>query len=127
MCIAKAHVIQPGRRAHAHALAGDLNLAMQIRQACRKAARGKLLALLQHSHPLASLRQARGSNTSAIPRTNDHHVVVRAQAAQRLGKARQGNPRGRWRTPNGDPLSITPIRDRMLPTKQARRIAQREG
>ena len=86
--LAEAHIVEPGRRAQAQPLAGQLHLAAQVGEAGGKLARDELAAALQHGHALARARQARGRHPAAIARAHHHHVVVRPQTIERAGKAR---------------------------------------
>ena len=58
--LAEAHVVEPGRRAQPHALAGQLHLAAQVGEAGGKLAGDELAPALQHADALARARQPRG-------------------------------------------------------------------
>jgi hypothetical protein len=74
--LAEAHVIEPGGRAEPQAPARELHLAAQIREAGGKFPRHELAAALEHGHPLAGARQARGRHAAAIARPHHHHVIA---------------------------------------------------
>jgi hypothetical protein len=81
--LAETDVVEAGGRAHAQALAGDLHLLAQIREAAGKFAGQKFAAAFQNSHPLAGSCQTRGGNTCAIARPHHHHIVMALQAIER--------------------------------------------
>ena len=61
--LAEAHVVEPGRRAHPHALAGQLHLAAQVGEAGGKLAGDELAPALEHATRLP----ARASRDAATP------------------------------------------------------------
>ena len=85
--LAEAHVVEPGRRAQPHALAGQLHLAAQVGEAGGKLAGDELAPALQHGDALARPRQPRRRHPAAIARADHHHVVVRLETIERACEA----------------------------------------